>query len=151
MNFGRGICNKTPDVKLLIKSILMSQLPPESVTYNEINYNNKIISYFSLSAPCLRDRREPADCSSKPFCFSGKWWPQEGMGITSLCCNGFSAHSAYLWCILGLEITFPRELLRSEPIWVYPWKSSKSMTLCNRFWATFPIFYSMIFFTNNKE
>lgn len=29
-----------------MKSVLMSQIPQESVNYNEISYNNKIISYF---------------------------------------------------------------------------------------------------------
>lgn len=67
MNFGHNICNKTPDVKLLMKSVLMSQIPQESVNYNEISYNNKIISYFSLSAPCSQGKREPAGYSSQFF------------------------------------------------------------------------------------
>jgi len=56
-------------MKLLMKSVLMSQIPQESVNFNERSYNNKIISYFSLSAPCLQDRREPAGYSSQPFFF----------------------------------------------------------------------------------
>lgn len=29
MNFGRNICNKTPDVKLLMKAVLVNQIPQE--------------------------------------------------------------------------------------------------------------------------
>lgn len=47
MNFGHNICKKTPDVKLLVKAVLMSQISQGSVNYNEMSYNNKIISYFT--------------------------------------------------------------------------------------------------------
>lgn len=100
-------------MKLLIKSVLTSQLPLESVNYNEISYSNQHLAHETgesqqtvlLSLPIfLRSGDQISKC------------PQEGIEMTSLCCNGFSTHSAHLWCILGLEITFLRDLLRSEPI-----------------------------------
>lgn len=46
MNFGHSICNNsTPHVKLLIKSVLTSQLPLESVNYNEISYSNQHLAH----------------------------------------------------------------------------------------------------------